>query len=51
MEDKLIEFKRFPKDKQEQVRQFVAYAQMCGLSGADIHLNLLDESNDATLAE
>lgn len=36
MEEKLIEFKRFPKDKQEQVRQFVAYAQMCGLSGKDI---------------
>lgn len=31
-----ITFKRFPKDKQEQVRQFVAYAQMCGLSGKDI---------------
>ena len=36
MEEKLIEFKRFPKDKQEQVRQFVAYAQMCGLTGKDI---------------
>ena len=31
-----ITFKRFSKDKQEQIRQFVAYAQMCGLSGADI---------------
>ena len=36
MTDKLIEFKRFPKDKQEQIRQFVSYAQICGLSGADI---------------
>jgi len=36
MEEQLIEFKRFPKDKQEQIRQFVAYAQMCGLSGKDI---------------
>jgi hypothetical protein len=36
MEEKLIEFKRFSKDKQEQIRQFVSYAQMCGLSGADI---------------
>lgn len=31
-----MEFKRFSKDKQEQIRQFVAYAQMCGLSGKDI---------------
>jgi hypothetical protein len=31
-----ITFKRFSKDKQEQIRQFVAYAQMCGLSGKDI---------------
>jgi hypothetical protein len=31
-----MEFKRFSKDKQEQIRQFVSYAQMCGLSGADI---------------
>lgn len=31
-----IIFKRFPKDKQEQIRQFVSYAQMCGLSGKDI---------------
>ena len=36
MEKNLIEFKRFPKDKQEQIRQFVSYAQMCGLSGKDI---------------
>lgn len=35
-EEKLIEFKRFPKDKQEQIRQFVSYAQMCGLTGKDI---------------
>ena len=31
-----ITFKRFSKDKQEQIRQFVAYAQMCGLTGKDI---------------
>ena len=31
-----ITFKRFPENKQEQIRQFVSYAQMCGLSGADI---------------
>ena len=36
MDENLIEFKRFPKDKQEQIRQFVTYAQMCGLSGKDI---------------
>lgn len=32
----VFELKRFPKEKQEQIRQFVAYAQMCGLSGKDI---------------
>ena len=31
-----IQFKRFPEEKQEQIRQFVAYAQMCGLTGKDI---------------
>ena len=31
-----LTFKRFPENKQEQIRQFVAYAQMCGLSGKDI---------------
>jgi hypothetical protein len=31
-----ISFKRFPENKQEQIRQFVAYAQMCGLTGKDI---------------
>jgi hypothetical protein len=31
-----ITFKRFPESKQEQIRQFVSYAQMCGLSGKDI---------------
>lgn len=36
MEEQLIEFKRFPKEKQEQIRQFVSYAQMCGLTGKDI---------------
>lgn len=31
-----MEFKRFSKDKQEQIKQFVAYAQMMGLTGKDI---------------
>lgn len=31
-----ITFKRFPENKQEQIRQFVSYAQMCGLTGKDI---------------
>ena len=31
-----IQFKRFSKDKQEQIKQFVAYAQFMGLSGKDI---------------
>ena len=31
-----MEFKRFSKDKQEQINQFVAYAQMMGLTGKDI---------------
>lgn len=45
-----ITFKRFSKDKQEQVRQFVAYAQMCGLSGADIRSigDKLDREKKAT---
>ena len=53
MEDNLIEFKRFPKDKQEQVRQFVAYAQMCGLSGADIRSigDKLDRMNKSVLKQ
>ena len=32
----MMEFKRFSKDKQEQIKQFVAYAQMMGLTGKDI---------------
>jgi hypothetical protein len=31
-----MEFKRFSKDKQEQIRQFGSYAQMMGLTGKDI---------------
>ena len=31
-----MEFKRFSEDKQEQIRQFVSYAQMMGLTGKDI---------------
>ena len=29
-------FKRFPENKQEQVRQLVAYAQLMGLDGKDL---------------
>ena len=35
MEDELL-FKRFPAEKQEQVRQLVAYAQLMGLDGKDL---------------
>jgi len=35
MEDDLF-FKRFPVEKQEQVRQLVAYAQLMGLDGKDL---------------
>jgi hypothetical protein len=35
LEDELI-FKRFPAEKQEQVRQMVAYAQLMGLTGKDL---------------
>ena len=31
-----LEFKRFSQDKQEQIKQFVAYAQMMGLTGKDL---------------
>jgi hypothetical protein len=34
-EEELL-FKRFPADKQEQVRQLVAYAQLMGLDGKDL---------------
>jgi hypothetical protein len=34
-EEELL-FKRFPVDKQEQVRQLVAYAQLMGLDGKDL---------------
>ena len=36
MEDELLLFKRFPPEKQEQVRQLVAYAQLMGLDGKDL---------------
>jgi hypothetical protein len=35
MEEELL-FKRFPANKQEQVRQLVAYAQLMGLDGKDL---------------
>ena len=35
MEDELI-FKRFPEEKQEQVKQLVAYARLMGLDGKDL---------------
>lgn len=34
-EEELL-FKRFPAEKQEQVRQLVAYAQLMGLNGKDL---------------
>lgn len=34
-EEELL-FKRFPAEKQEQVRQLVAYAQLMGLDGKDL---------------
>lgn len=36
MEEAELLFKRFPVDKQEQVRQLVAYAQLMGLDGKDL---------------
>ena len=37
MEDEvLLEFKRFSADKQEQIRQLVAYTQLMGLTGKDL---------------
>jgi len=36
MEEEELEFKRFPKEKQEQVRQLVAYANLMGLDGKDL---------------
>jgi len=35
LDEELI-FTRFPADKQEQVRQLVAYAQLMGLNGKDL---------------
>jgi hypothetical protein len=35
LEEELL-FKRFPAEKQEQVRQLVAYAQLMGLNGKDL---------------
>ena len=35
LEEELV-FKRFPADKQEQVRGLVSYAQLMGLSGKDL---------------
>ena len=36
MEEAELLFKRFPENKQEQVRQLVAYAQLMGLDGKDL---------------
>ena len=36
MEEAELLFKRFPAEKQEQVRQLVAYAQLMGLDGKDL---------------
>jgi hypothetical protein len=36
MEEAELLFKRFPAEKQEQVRQLVAYAQLMGLNGKDL---------------
>ena len=37
MEDEIqLEFKRFSADKQEQIRQLVAYTQLMGLTGLDL---------------
>ena len=36
MEEAELLFKRFPVEKQEQVRQLVAYAQLMGLDGKDL---------------
>lgn len=36
MEDEELIFKRFPDDKQEQVRALVNYATLMGLSGKDL---------------
>jgi hypothetical protein len=37
MEDEIdIEFKRFSKEKQEQIRQLVAYTTLMGLTGKDL---------------
>jgi hypothetical protein len=37
MEDEIqLEFRRFSADKQEQVRQLVAYTQLMGLTGKDL---------------
>lgn len=35
-EEVLLSFKRFPADKQEQVRGLVSYAQLMGLDGKDL---------------
>lgn len=34
--DVTIEFSRFPKEKQEQIRQLVAYTMLMGLDGKDL---------------
>lgn len=36
MDEEELVFKRFPADKQDQVRQLVGYAMLMGLSGKDL---------------
>lgn len=36
MEDSELEFRRFPPEKQDQVRQLVSYATLLGLDGKDL---------------
>lgn len=36
MEDEELFFKRFPEGKQDQVRQLVGFATLCGLTGEDL---------------
>ena len=51
-DEKELIFRRFPEDKQEQIRQLVAYTTLMGLSGKDLvsiggKLNRIEEKNQA----
>ena len=51
-DEKELIFRRFPEDKQEQIRQLVAYTTLMGLSGTDLvsiggKLNRIEEKNQA----